>query len=93
MNSVTKKIGMIAVAVTTLALWGGSTGCKTDAIANPKPGPALGPTTSLEHPAGVQLPDIPVADANEVDLVEKLLLHRAMYANTLRVLATFYSEH
>src|SRR6185436_10066335 len=41
----------------------------------------------------IQLPDIPVSDRTEVDLVEKTVFHRAMYARHLRILAQFYSEH
>jgi tetratricopeptide (TPR) repeat protein len=68
-------------------------GCKTDEVINPEPRPAMGPVTSLEDPPGVELPNVPVADRNEVDLVEEMILHRAMYARLLRVLATYYTEH
>lgn len=70
-------------------------GCKTDALTNsPRPSSRdNAPTTSLENPAGRELPAIPVADRTEVDLVEQLIEHRAMYARYLRVLAQFYTEN
>jgi len=68
-------------------------GCKTDEIANPTRKPAPGPTTSLENPAGIPTPDIPLADRSEVDLVEEMILHRTMYARYLKALVQYYSEH
>jgi tetratricopeptide (TPR) repeat protein len=70
-------------------------GCKTDALTNnPRPSSRDdAPTTSLENPAGQKLPTIAVADRTEVDLVEQLVEHRAMYARYLRVLAQFYTEN
>lgn len=70
-----------------------SSGCKTDQVAGPTRVEDDAPITSLEHPRGIELPTIPVANRTEVDLVEEMILHRAMYARYLRVLATFYSEH
>ena len=68
-------------------------GCKTDSLMNPKREAPPGPTTSLESPAGVKVPDIPVANRTEVDLVEELILHRATYARLLKALVTYYSEN
>jgi tetratricopeptide (TPR) repeat protein len=50
------------------------------------------PTTNLETPAGVDVPPIRIVDRTEVDLVEEMLLHRAMYGQHLRALIMFYSE-
>lgn len=69
-------------------------GCQTDKLtADPKRDAPEGPVTALENPPGVQLPTIPLAGRTEVDLVEELVLHRAMYARYLRALATFYTEN
>lgn len=69
-------------------------GCQTDELVGDRGGqqPA-GPTTSLENPAGVDLAPIQIAGRSEVDLVEEMILHRAMYARFLRALVTFYSEN
>jgi len=65
-------------------------GCKTDALtAEPVP---EGPVTSLESPEGVDLPAIPVEKANEPDLVERVIYHRAMYARCLRALRDYYAK-
>lgn len=76
-----------------IGLWGGSAGCTTDNMAGPQRTEPIGPTTSLENPSGIELPAIPVADRTEVDLVEEMMMHRAMYARLLNVLARYYSEH
>jgi tetratricopeptide (TPR) repeat protein len=68
-------------------------GCKTDELAAPERDVAAGPVTSLENPPGIDLPSVPVANRSEVDLVEEMLLHRAMYARLLRALATYYTEN
>jgi len=75
-----------ALIATCLAL---TVGCKTDAL-TAKPVPE-GPVTSLETPAGVKLPQIPLDKANEPDLVERVIYHRAMYARSLRALRDFYA--
>ena len=67
-------------------------GCATDGLAGHPQAAPEGQLTSLENPEGIALPVIPVAERAEVDLVEELILHRAMYARYLRVLATYYSE-
>lgn len=89
----TRTIKIVAAIACAVLLWTGLTGCTTDEIAGPKRTEPVGPVTSMENPAGIQLPNIPVADRSEVDLVEEMLLHRAMYARLLRVLAIYYSEH
>jgi len=70
-------------------------GCKTDSMtSNRRPSSSdSAPITSLENPAGHDLAKITVADQTEVDLVEQLVEHRAMYARYLRVLAQFYTEN
>ena len=68
-------------------------GCQTDSLMNPKRQAPQGPTTSLESPAGVKVPDIPIVNRTEVDLVEELILHRATYARLLQALVTYYSEN
>ncbi len=50
------------------------------------------PTTNLETPAGVEVPPVRIVDRTEVDLVEEMLLHRAMYGQYLRSLIMFYGE-
>jgi len=67
-------------------------GCKTDELANPERDRPQGPTTDLMSPAGVDVPDIPIANRTEVDLVEEMMLHRAMYSRMLQALATYYTE-
>ena len=91
-NNMKSSGGRIALTA-GLLLVVGATGCKTDALVNPRRETAEGPITSLESPAGITLPAIAIADRTEVDLVEEMILHRAMYARYLRALATFYSEH
>jgi len=76
-----------------ILLWAALAGCKTDALVGPSRTPPEGPVTSLENPAGVELPGIPLAGRTEVDLVEEMVRHRAMYAQYLKVLAAFYTEN
>jgi len=52
-----------------------------------------GPTTDMAQPAGVDVPDIQVADAKEVDIVEGVLTHRARYRKLLEILRDYYAEH
>jgi tetratricopeptide (TPR) repeat protein len=52
-----------------------------------------GPTTSMTNPRGVNVPDINIADANEISLVEAVLMHRAQYARSLEVLRNYYIDH
>lgn len=52
-----------------------------------------GLTTRMDRPEGVDVPDIQVADAKEVDIVEDLLQHRARYRKLLEVLRDYYTEH
>lgn len=68
-------------------------GCKTDSIAGPERTKVAGPTTDLETPAGINVPNIQVAGRTELDLVEEMILHRTMYARLLRALANYYNEN
>jgi len=68
------------------------TACNTDAFWGDGQ-KAQGPTTDPVSPEGMTLPDIQIADATEVDLVEELLTHRAMYHRTLRALQAYYADH
>jgi tetratricopeptide (TPR) repeat protein len=69
------------------------TACNTEHWGKPKVDRDNGPTTSLENPEGIALPDIQVTDRTEVDLVEQTVFHRAMYARHLKILAQYYSEN
>ena len=51
-----------------------------------------GPTTSMSTPDGLELPDIQIIDAREVDIVENLLTHRAQYSKMLTILRDYYKE-
>lgn len=76
----------------SIALLGG---CKTDNLSS-SPSAREGenaPVTRLESPEGMDLPNISTVNRTEVDLVEEMIRHRAMYARHLRVLVRFYSEH
>ena len=50
------------------------------------------PLTDRGSPEGIALPDIRIADAHEVDLVEDVLARRAMYYRTLRLLHDYYRD-
>lgn len=67
-------------------------GCKTDPLFE-KRQKVDAPLTSLERPEGVELSDIMVVDAQEVDLVEAVLTHRANYYRALKTLREYYQEH
>ncbi|MHC4442709.1 MAG: tetratricopeptide repeat protein [Planctomycetota bacterium] len=86
-------VGSITIVALSIVFITGNAGCKTDALTGPQRVDDSAPLTSLENPAGVDLPNIPVADRTEVDLVEDMMLHRAMYARYLRVLVNYYAEH
>ncbi|HSW44838.1 MAG TPA: hypothetical protein VLM89_04640 [Phycisphaerae bacterium] len=94
MSTIAQRIARPGILMLGMMLAAGLTGgCKTDELANPKRERAEGPTTSLENPPQIRVPDIPIADRTEVDLVEEMMLHRTMYARYLRALVQFYSEH
>lgn len=92
MRHLTKKLNWPGILTLTVALSAALVGgCKTDELAGPQREVAVGPISSLESPAGIDVPNVRL-DRTEVDLVEELLLHRAMYARLLRALNTYYSE-
>jgi len=66
-----------------------SAGCNTDPLWQERQR-VDGPLTELDTPEGVVLPDIQLVDAHEVDLVEQVLTHRAMYHRTLGMLHDYY---
>lgn len=72
------------VVLTTVCL----AGCAANKPKEPAPIPE-GPVTSLEIPDGVKLADIPT-QANEPDLVERVIFYRSMYAKSLRALREHY---
>ncbi len=74
------------IACTTLGI-----ACNTDPLRTDNQR-VDGPVTNLDAPEGIEVPDIQIADANEVDLVEQLLMHRAMYHRTLSALHNFYRD-
>ena len=68
-------------------------GCKTDSLtATEQREDENAFYASIENPVGVELPNIRVVNREEVDLVEDMVLHRAMYAKHLRVLVTYYTD-
>ncbi len=70
----------------------GLAGCNTDPVWEPRQRVA-GPTADIDDPQGIDLPDIRIADAQEVDLVEQLAYHRAMYHRSLKALSEYYDQH
>ncbi|NOT01565.1 MAG: hypothetical protein HOP29_13160 [Phycisphaerales bacterium] len=66
-------------------------GCNTDPVFDPRQD-VDGPTTRIDRPDGVDVPDIQIANADEVDLVEQVLSHRAQYHRSLKALHDFYQK-
>jgi hypothetical protein len=82
------RLGLVAALAVPLA------GCKTDRLSGPSREEEWeGPVTSLENPAGMNVPPVKIGQRTEVDLVEEMITHRTMYARYLRALATYYSDH
>jgi TolA-binding protein len=90
-STIAKRIGR-PLALGMMLSVGLVCGCKTDEVANPERTRPEGPTTNMMSPAGVNVPDIPITNRTEVDLVEEMMMHRAMYSRLLQALVTFYSE-
>lgn len=86
-------VAPVTLLVGSILLTAGTVGCKTDTLAGPTRTHPEGPVTSLESPDGIEIPNVTVVDRTEYDLVEEMLLHRAMYGKYLRILATYYTEH
>ncbi len=80
-----------SAALIIVGLFLGS-GCNTDPIWEPSQRHSGAPVTSMGQPDGVDVPDIIMTDASEVDLVEQVLSHRAAYFQSLRALRAYYSE-
>jgi len=76
----------VAVALVTLLC-----GCRTDSLFESRH-KVDAPMTSLERPEGVDVPDIVVVDAQEVDFVEAVLTNRAVYFRSLKALRDFYRQ-
>jgi hypothetical protein len=63
--------------------------CNTDPLWEPRQ-TIDAATMPIDAPYGMDLPDIKITDAKEVDLVEQLLFHRAMYYRSLGALHDYY---
>ncbi len=79
-----------AALITTCLL--ACSACNTDPLWEPKQRSLDAPTTSISHPDGVDVPDIILTDASEVDLVEQVLANRAAYFLSLETLRNYYEE-
>ena len=88
---VARTVRMIAVGGVAVLLWGALTACETDSWTADKRVDVA--PADAAAPAPAALPNAPVTGRTEADLVNELIMHRAMYARHVRVLATFYSEH
>ena len=75
----------------SVAAVAGLGGCNTDGLwsDNQK---VEGQMEDADSPEGINLPDIRIAEKREVDLVEEVLSHRAMYHRTLRLLRDYYRK-
>jgi len=83
------RLHLAALAVFTLA----GVACNTESRwASDRQRPD-GPTTDMGQPDGMDLPEIQIADAKEVDIVEGVLTHRARYRKLLEILRDYYAEH
>ncbi len=83
---------MRTLGLAWIVAWMGCAGCNTDPMWEPSQR-ARGPLGSIDRPDGVGLPDIRIADAHEVDMVEQVLTHRAMYHRSLQALHDYYQQH
>ena len=83
---------MRALTAVFVLLLVGLAGCNTDPVWEPRQRVA-GPTADIDDPQGVDLPDIRIADVQEVDLVEQLVFHRAMYYRSVKALSEYYRQH
>ena len=82
----------VTVAVFGILVAAGLPGCKTDVLGRGRRTPE-GPVVQIDNPPGVDLPPIDQAGAREVDLVESVLTHRAMYRRYLQTLHDYYDAH
>ncbi|MCK4658863.1 MAG: hypothetical protein KAV82_05015 [Phycisphaerae bacterium] len=79
---------LVAIAIVLLA---GQYGCKTDPLFENRQ-KVDGPVTSIQRPEGVEVADIVIVDAREVDLVEEVLTLRAKYYRSLETLRDYYKQ-
>ncbi|MCP4251629.1 MAG: hypothetical protein GY778_31715 [bacterium] len=84
-----KNTRNILFGVLLAGLWT-SPGCATDGLWRGES--AQGPTTDRNAPGHLDLPEIRIADTREVDLVEAVLSHRAMYSRNLKLLHDYYRD-
>ncbi len=80
--------GKHAVAALSLTI---VSACNTDPVWSPRQS-VKGPVMRIDDAAGAHVPDINLAGAREVDLVEQVLHHRTMYYRTLAALHDFYRD-
>lgn len=83
------RASIVACVIVVLA---GLAGCKTDILGKGRRAPE-GPVAQIGNPPGIELPQIRESDAREVDLVESVLTHRAMYRRYLKQLHDYYDTH
>lgn len=88
-----KTIRINGAVVSCVGLVVLSNGCNVDGLWANSQGPK-GPVASVSHPEGTgasnKAVDIAIADAREVDLVEKVIQHRALYHRALGQLRDHY---
>jgi tetratricopeptide (TPR) repeat protein len=82
--------GIPSVVLATFSFLG-PFGCNTDPVWEPNQS-LDAPTTRIDRPQGVIVPDIQVAQAGEADLVEQVLANRALYHRSLTALHNFYRD-
>lgn len=80
-------------SLTIVPTFGSSPPIVVTQVADREEPPPQEPPPSLEHPAGVETPDIPLENMGEADLVENMAFHRNMYHRFLNALTTYYSEN
>ncbi len=82
------SLAMLCSAAGLLSLCG----CNTDPVWEPRQKVSRPPVTSFTNPDGVSVPDITITGAQEVDLVEQVLMYRASYHRSLSVLRDYYRD-
>lgn len=83
------RLGAVVSLVPMVALFAG---CKTDSLSSEKIERPPGPMTSIEGPAGANVPEVSAAGRDEIDIVEELVMHRKQYVGLLRALVIYYNE-
>ena len=87
-----RQVSAVVLAVGSFSFLG----CNLDRLDLASGGPD-GPVTTPDRPVGVDasalIEDISIVDANEVDLVEEVLTHRANYHRSLHALCKYYESH